>query len=139
MVSIAGEITSAEAWRRLERDPEAVLVDVRTQAEWTYVGVPDLSALGRQVVLVQWQAFPGMQVNPAFAEQLASLGVRPDQTVLFLCRSGARSRSAAELMALHGYGACYNVSDGFEGGLDGARHRGGIGGWKWAGLPWLQG
>lgn len=139
MTAYAGDITPSEAWEKLQSDPKAKLVDVRTQAEWVYVGVPDLGPLGKQPILVQWQTFPGMTRNDAFADQLAGQGVAPGDTVLFLCRSGVRSKAAAELVTQLGYGAAYNISDGFEGPLDGDRHRGASGGWKAAGLPWVQG
>jgi Rhodanese-related sulfurtransferase len=139
MTAYAGDISPSEAWERLTSDPKAKLVDVRTQAEWVYVGIPDLTPLGKQPLLVSWQVFPAMTRNEAFAEQLKSQGVQPDDTVLFLCRSGVRSKAAAELVTSLGYTAAYNVLDGFEGQLDSARHRGTAGGWKAAGLPWAQG
>lgn len=139
MTAYAGDITPSEAWDRLKSDPKAKLVDVRTQAEWVYVGIPDLAPLGKQPVLVSWQVFPTMTRNEAFAEQLKSQGIGPDDTVLFLCRSGVRSKAAAELVTGLGYGAAYNVLDGFEGQLDEVRHRGTSGGWKASGLPWAQG
>ena len=134
----AGDVTSAEAWKLLSEDPDAVLVDVRTHAEWTFVGVPDLRPLQREPVLIPWQSYPDMQVNPSFGDQLAAAGVSPDATVLFLCRSGARSRAAAIEMTARGYGRALNVSDGFEGGHDDGGHRGRVDGWKAAGLPWVQ-
>lgn len=137
----AGDISVTEAWRVLSLDAGAVMVDVRTRAEWSFVGLPDLSSLGKQALTVEWQSFPGMGVNQAFADELETLlAVRPGKQapVLFLCRSGARSRSAATLMTSRGVGPCYNVAGGFEGDLDAARHRGGANGWKAAGLPWVQ-
>jgi rhodanese-related sulfurtransferase len=133
------EITPRDAWALLERDPKAVLVDVRTEPEWGYVGLPDLSPLGKQVVRLSWQAYPAMAVDPGFAERLAASGVTPEHSLLFLCRSGARSLAAARLMTAQGFPRCYNVSDGFEGPADGARHRGTVAGWKHDGLPWVQG
>lgn len=135
----AGDINPTDAWTTLRDDPSAVLVDVRTPAEWAYVGVPDLSGLGKQPYFVPWALFPSMQINPDFADQVSTAGVRPDQTVLFLCRSGVRSRSAAIAMTAQGFGRCYNVAEGFEGDPDGAKHRGTLNGWKTAGLPWVQG
>ena len=135
----AGDVSPEEAWRILESDPRAVLVDVRTQAEWAYVGVPDLSAIGRQPVFVQWALFPTMSVNPHFADQVSAAGLAPDAPVLFLCRSGVRSRAAAIAMTARGFAPCYNVATGFEGDHDARRHRGVVAGWKVAGLPWVQG
>ena len=134
----AGDVTASEAWALLAEDPDAVLVDVRTHAEWTFVGVPDLRQLQREPVLVPWQAYPDMQVNTAFADQLVAAGVSGESTVLFLCRSGARSRAAAIEMTSRGYKRALNVSDGFEGNHDDAGHRGQTEGWKAAGLPWVQ-
>jgi rhodanese-related sulfurtransferase len=135
----AGDLSAEEAWALLQSDPKAQLVDVRTQAEWNFVGLPDLGSLGREVQLVEWQMFPAMQVNPAFvAATEQATGADKDAPVLFLCRSGARSRSAAIALTRAGYTRAYNVAGGFEGDLDGMRHRGQRNGWKAAGLPWKQ-
>lgn len=139
MTTYAGDITPTEAWERLKTTPNAKLIDVRTQAEWVYVGVPDLASLGKQPLLVQWQTFPAMGRNDAFADQLKGQGIGPDDTLLFLCRSGVRSKAAAELMTQLGFTASYNIVDGFEGPLNDSRHRGAAAGWKAAGLPWVQG
>jgi len=131
------------AWKTLASAPRSQLVDVRTRAEWTYVGIPDLASVGKRPVLVEWQTFPDQAVDPRFAERLAgelkALGVGPDDDLYFICRSGSRSLAAAKAMAAAGYRACHNVAGGFEGPLDDERHRGSAGGWKAAGLPWLQG
>lgn len=141
-MTYAGDISAREAWEVLKKDPKAQLVDVRTAAEWTFVGVPDLSALGRKVVTVEWQSFPSMARNADFeaavAAQLKAAGVADATPVFFLCRSGARSRAAAIAMTAKGFTACFNVSSGFEGDLDGERHRGRENGWKADGLPWMQ-
>ena len=134
----AGDVSPKDAWRMLSEDRSAVLVDVRTTAEWSYVGLPDLSGIGKRPVLVEWQVFPAMQVNADFVAQLAAQGVSGAAPVLFLCRSGVRSKAAAQALTQAGGKACYNVSDGFEGPLDGDGHRGTVAGWKRSGLPWLQ-
>jgi len=133
-----GDITPAATWEALAEDENAVLVDVRTPTEWSYVGLPDLGSIGKQPVLVPWVLFPSMQLNEAFASELASAGVKPEHSVYFLCRSGVRSRAAAIAMTALGYPRCYNIADGFEGDPDGARHRGTVSGWKVSGLPWVQ-
>jgi rhodanese-related sulfurtransferase len=135
----AGEITPAEAWERLASDPSAKVIDVRTQAEWSFVGVPDLSSLGRQVLLVSWQVFPAMARNEAFAAQVEANGAGKGDTLLLLCRSGVRSKAAAEFLTGLGYTAAWNVTDGFEGPHDSTKHRGTVAGWKASGLPWAQG
>lgn len=138
MADYAGDITVEEAWRILSAGAEARLVDVRTRPEWTFVGVPDLSSIGKEPAFIQWQVYPEMKVNDAFAEEIAALGVSRETPLLFLCRSGARSRSAAIAMTQAGYRTCYNVAGGFEGDPDPQRHRGGVNGWKAARLPWVQ-
>ena len=138
----AGDVSAAEAYSLLERDKSAVLVDVRTKAEWTYVGVPNLSKIGKQTVLLEWQEFPSMAVNREFAARLDEIlrqgGAGPDTPILFLCRSGGRSRAAAIAMSLSGRRRCFNIGNGFEGPLDDKRRRGVLDGWKAQGLPWTQ-
>ncbi|HEV2650167.1 MAG TPA: rhodanese-like domain-containing protein [Rhizomicrobium sp.] len=133
----AGDLSAAEAWELLRSDPKARLIDVRTTAEWNFVGLPDLSPLGQEAALIEWQMFPTMQPNPQFVAA-ASAGADKDAPVLFLCRSGARSRSAAIALTAAGFGRAYNIAGGFEGDLDDERHRGHRNGWKAAGLPWKQ-
>ncbi|MBE9554027.1 MAG: rhodanese-like domain-containing protein [Proteobacteria bacterium] len=133
-----GDLTAAEGWKFLEEDAEALLIDVRTVAEWIYVGLPDLSKLGRTVVCVQWNQWPNMEVNPDFLPHLEAEGVTRERPLLLICRSGIRSRDAAVALTGAGFGPCYNISDGFEGDLDNAKHRGTLNGWRVSGLPWIQ-
>lgn len=137
-----GDIDVKEAWNLLERTPSALVVDVRTRAEWTYVGIPDLRALGRAPLLLEWQSFPTMQVNPGFVASLSQeverLGLDRSAPVLFLCRSGVRSLAAAMAAAVEGYAETWNIAGGFEGPLDSDGHRGRVDGWKAKGLPWIQ-
>ncbi len=134
----AGEILPPETWKMLAEDPAATLIDVRTRAEWVYVGVPDLGRLGKQVVFVEWIDFPGKNLNPAFTGQIGAACPDKDAPLLFICRSGIRSKKAAIAMTALGHGACYNVTTGFEGDPDDSKHRGSKGGWKVDGLPWVQ-
>jgi rhodanese-related sulfurtransferase len=136
--SYAGDIAPTEAWRLLESDPTAALIDVRTAPEWAFVGEPDLRSLGKPVIRVSWQTFPAMSVNASFEDEVEALGVATDAPVIFLCRSGARSKAAAIAMTERGFTRCYNLAGGFEGPLDAEGHRGAAGGWKAAGLPWRQ-
>ncbi len=135
----AGDVTAQDAWDLLVQNPRAQLVDVRTTAEWAFVGLPDLSALGRPVHRVEWQMFPTMAPNPDFLNQvLAAIGPDKNVPVLFLCRSGARSRAAAIALTAAGYTQGFNIAGGFEGDIDPSRHRGTTNGWKAQGLPWAQ-
>jgi rhodanese-related sulfurtransferase len=136
-VSYAGDITPEQSWTLLSEDPDAVLVDCRTDAEWRFVGVPDLSGLGRDVVYVEWNHSNG-QHNDNFVDDLISAGVTPgERPVVFLCRSGNRSIPAAQAATAAGIAPSYNMLDGFEGQLDEQGHRG-SGGWRALGLPWKQ-
>lgn len=137
-MSYAGDVDPTEAWKMLSQSEQATLVDVRTEAEWGFVGVPDLSAVGKQPLFLQWQVFPTMTPNPNFTATLAEALPDKDAPLLFLCRSGGRSRAAAVAMTAAGYRHCYNVADGFEGSADAAGHRGQMAGWKASGLPWVQ-
>jgi len=138
----AGDISASEAWEILTREPKAQLIDVRTIAEWNFVGLPDLSPLGRQVHCIEWQQFPSMAPNPDFVPEakaaVGAAGAAQDTPILLLCRSGARSRAAAMALARAGFGKAFNIAEGFEGNLDVQGRRGQTGGWKASGLPWRQ-
>jgi rhodanese-related sulfurtransferase len=132
------DVSPRAVWEALESDPRAQLIDVRTDAEWNYVGVPDLSEAGKQAVLIPWQMYPAMQVNAAFVEQLRQSGFTPEHRLYFLCRSGVRSVAAAKAAQAAGFPHAYNIADGFEGPPDADGHRGTEAGWKAEGLPWRQ-
>ena len=135
-IQMVENVSPRQAYDVLVADPRARLVDVRTDAEWSYVGLPELP--GAAPLLIAWQLFPSGQVNGRFMDQLHAAGVEADAPVYFLCRSGVRSVAAASLAGAHGFGRAYNVVDGFEGPVDGAGHRGAVAGWKADGLPWAQ-
>jgi rhodanese-related sulfurtransferase len=137
-MSYAGDLKPTDAWKVLAEDKHAQLVDVRTRPEWMFVGLPDLNSLDKKPVLQSWQIFPAMDVDANFGAAIKRQIPDRDTPILFLCRSGGRSRAAAIAMTALGYRKCYNVAEGFEGNPDDARHRGRIGGWKVAGLPWIQ-
>ncbi|QCB49027.1 rhodanese-like domain-containing protein [Rhodococcus sp. PAMC28707] len=136
-MTYAGDITPRAAWELLRSDPDAVLVDVRTHAEWHYVGVPDTSTIERPTHLIEWVGYPDGARNEHFLEQLKESGVDGSRPVVFLCRSGQRSIGAAIAATAAGIGPSYNVLDGFEGATDAEGHRGATG-WRAAGLPWRQ-
>ena len=134
----AGDLSPSLAYQLLEDDPEAVLIDVRTVPEWQFVGVPALDALEKSILFLSWQEYPDMRPHADFAGAVEEQGIRRDQPILLLCRSGQRSRAAAIALTAAGYQRAYNVAEGFEGALDDDGHRGTKGGWKRAGLPWIQ-
>ena len=131
-------IHTTDVWAALAENPLAALVDVRTDAEWAYVGLADVSASGKQPALIPWQVFPTMAVNPGFVDQLRAAGLTAEHHIYFICRSGVRSLAAASAAIAAGFPHCYNVADGFEGPPDAEGHRGQIAGWKAEGLPWRQ-
>jgi len=134
-MTYAGDVTPIDAFGLLEENPDTVLIDVRTPAELSYVGMPDLTGIGKHVVALPWHPqLTGEQLT----EQLAAAGVQPTHQLLFICRSGVRSAHAAKLAAQVGYVRSHNVVYGFEGNLDTAGHRGTLEGWKVDGLPWRQ-
>lgn len=122
----------------LTSDRRARLVDVRTDAEWSFVGVPDLGETGQEPVLIPWQVFPSMQINGGFVEHLKQAGLTPENKLYFLCRSGVRSQAAARAAQAAGFAEVFNIADGFEGPPDADGHRGVAAGWKADGLPWQQ-
>jgi rhodanese-related sulfurtransferase len=130
-LAYAGAVTPQEAWA-LHQSGAATIVDVRTQAEYEYVGhIPD-------TVLVEWRKLGERTPDPQFIEKLGQ-AFPPDRPLLFLCRSAQRSHNAAALAARSGFAQAYNILEGFEGDLDTEGHRGTLGGWRKAGLPWRQG
>lgn len=132
------DASAEEAFAALCTDAGAQLVDVRTRAEWAFVGVVNLEAAAKEPILIEWQSFPAMQVEAGFGPALARACPERSAALYFLCRSGGRSLAAARLAATMGYERCHNVTDGFEGPPDAAGHRGTVAGWKAAGLPWRQ-
>ncbi|CDG84943.1 rhodanese-like domain-containing protein [Janthinobacterium agaricidamnosum] len=130
----AGAVTPQEAYALLQADSNVKLIDVRTNAERDWIGRPAIAEA--QHGAVQWSTYPGGVANPDFLAQLAASATH-DQVLLFLCRSGVRSRHAARLATENGYRHCYDILEGFEGDKDEHGHRKHVGGWCKAELPWL--
>jgi rhodanese-related sulfurtransferase len=128
-LAYSGALLPAEAYHLMQSG--TTLVDVRTRAELDWVGrVPG-------ALWIEWNGYPGAQLNPDFLAQLGEL-VDKDDAIMFICRSGARSHHAAHAATQAGWLECYNVLEGFEGDKDASQHRGALGGWRKAGLPWVQ-
>jgi rhodanese-related sulfurtransferase len=126
-----GAVLPAEAYELLQRAPGAILIDVRTHAEWDYVGrIPG-------AVEIEWQSYPDGRPNANFLRELEAQ-VDKEAPVMFICRSGVRSHYAATAAAAAGYSQAFNVLEGFEGNKDAQGHRNSVGGWRFAGLPWYQ-
>ena len=131
-------VSPETTWQALLRDPAAQMIDVRTDAEWNFVGLADLSQANKAPALIPWQIFPSMQVNTQFVENVKAAGLSPENKIYFLCRSGVRSLAAAQACAAAGFAHVYNIADGFEGPVDAQGHRGTVAGWKASNLPWRQ-
>jgi len=133
-------LTPREAWDMLQEDPRAVLVDVRSNMEFLFVGHPVGS------VHIPWIDEPDWVVNPHFVRQVRELmlggvicdGMTGCAPVILICRSGKRSLDAGRALIEAGFQEVYNVLDGFEGDLDESHHRSTLGGWRHEGLPWEQ-
>ncbi len=121
-----------QAWEVMQSHPAAVLIDVRTAIEHSFVGHPP------KAIHVAWKEFPGMQLNSNFVGQVAQHVPDKNAPVLLLCRSGVRSVDAAKALEAAGFTHLINILQGFEGALDENKHRGNIDGWRFHGLPWQQ-
>jgi rhodanese-related sulfurtransferase len=133
-------LTSQQAWKLLEEDHRAVLIDIRSTMEYLFVGHPKGS------VHVPWIDEPEWTVNPHFVTEVRKVllggvvceldeGCAP---VILICRSGKRSKEAGKALIEAGFPAVFHVDEGFEGELDDQHHRSTLGGWRYHGLPWEQ-
>lgn len=138
------EALPQEVWSDLVSCQSAILVDVRTKEEWYSVGVPELASLGKAAIFIEWQEYPNMSYNPLFVKRLMEeLEAKPIKKVFFICRSGVRSREAAQAFSKHLYDLgrqvkCVNVAEGFEGTLNKDKFGVCSNGWKARGLAWRQ-
>ena len=134
----AGDIDPQEAWDLLATNANAQLIDVRTQPEWVFVGIPDISTLNKRTHGLSWKMWPTMEQNSDFAAQLQAAVTDPDAPVCFICKTGGRSLDAAVEATKLGYSHAFNISHGFEGDKNPDGQRGGVNGWKATGLAWEQ-
>lgn len=132
-------ITPQACWAALQQNPHALLVDVRSNMEYLFVGHPT------GAIHIPWIDEPDWDINPDFVKQVRQmllgriLPAEINRTELYLiCRSGNRSREAAIALMKAGITAVFNVEEGFEGELDEHHHRSTLGGWRAEGLPWEQ-
>ncbi len=133
-------ISPNEAWELVQTNPRAVLVDVRSDMEFLFVGHP----VG--AIHIPWIDYPNWEVNPEFVAEVRKTllggishdGSNPRAPVILICRSGKRSLEAGNLLIQNGFTEIYNVAEGFEGELDDHHRRGTLGGWRFHDLPWEQ-
>lgn len=121
-----------QCWKILSHNPSAILIDVRTAIEHSFIGHPP------NAIHIAWKEFPDMQFNHQFISHVKDIVKNKNTPILLLCRSGQRSLAAAQALEQEGYEHLINISSGFEGQLDDQKHRGNIDGWKFCGLPWIQ-
>lgn len=134
----AGDVSAREAWDALGEDASAVVIDVRTQPEWQFVGVPNLASLKRKLITLSWRLYPDMDKNQSFLTEMDARSIDKETPIFMLCRTGVRSRDAAVAATKHGYKYCFNIAHGFEGDANKEGIRGDVNGWKAEGLPWQQ-
>ena len=138
------QISASDAFSKLQNEKNVALIDVRTDAEFTFVGTADLRSTAGHLILLPWKVFPGMDLNPNFTTALEKAllekfgEARFEAQLIFICLSGGRSQQAAMHITQLGYENCFNLIGGFEGEADSAGHRGNISGWKASNLPWRQ-
>jgi rhodanese-related sulfurtransferase len=125
-------LTPQQAFEELQANPNTLLIDCRTEAEFYYVGHPI------DAVNIEWNTEPDFEINPHFSEEVLRMAGRKDRPIILICRSGKRSNEAGLSLESHGFSHVRNVLEGFEGELDAEHHRGTLGGWRMRGLPWRQ-
>ena len=136
--NIIEDISSLRCFNRLSDKTDSYLVDVRTSPEWEFVGIPDLSIIKKQTIFVSFLIYPEMNENKNFEKEILDQGIKKNDHLYFICRSGQRSLNASELLINSGFYNCFNVVDGFEGESNSHRKRSLINGWKYNNLPWIQ-
>jgi rhodanese-related sulfurtransferase len=134
----AGDVSPVDAWSSLTSNEAAQLIDVRTQAEWSFAGIPSLDSLAKTVKTISWKFYPNFDVNARFIEQLEVAVPDKSAPLYFLCKTGGRSTDAAIAASAAGYSQCFNIEGGFEGDINANHQRGQVNGWKASRLPWQQ-
>jgi rhodanese-related sulfurtransferase len=125
------------AIERLQNNPQALFVDVRSKAEFKYVGYPENS------ILIPWIDDPNWQPNPevfsdSVMQELDGRENLLNTEIILICRSGFRSNEALKCLENKGFTQVSHVASGFEGDLDENDHRGNLNGWRHDGMPWSQ-
>ena len=126
------EICSKKAFEILKSENESYLIDVRTEYEWTTIGVPNLEKINKKVLFIPWPNLVDMEFVKYFLNILKSR-FNYNNKLFFICRSGSRSRLASEIAAKNNFSNCYNIIDGFEGNRTDEMKSG----WKSQDLPWV--
>ncbi|NIP72725.1 MAG: rhodanese-like domain-containing protein [Gammaproteobacteria bacterium] len=133
-------LSPEQAWELTQKDPRSILIDVRSNMEFLFIGHP------KGAINIPWIDEPDWVINPHFVAEVRKVilgGISCDEEagcapVILICRSGKRSLHAGEKLIEEGFTNVYNVLEGFEGELDENHHRSSLGGWRYHGLPWEQ-
>lgn len=125
-------LSPLQSWELLQQQPHAVIIDVRSSMEHSFIGHPP------GAVHIAWKEPPDWQLNPEFVARVRKAVPATDTPILLLCRSGQRSLEAAHALEQAGFSELINIEGGFEGPLDSNKHRNTVGGWRFHGLPWQQ-
>jgi rhodanese-related sulfurtransferase len=125
-------LSARQSWELMQQQRHAVLIDVRTKFEHSFIGHPP------EAVHIAWKELPDWTFNPEFIALVMEAVPNRDTPVLLLCRSGQRSLEAAHALEEVGYTQLFNIEGGFEGSLDNNKHRSNVSGWRFQGLPWQQ-
>ncbi len=131
-------VTSLEAWEICQKDPRALLIDVRSSMEFLFVGHP------QGALHIPWIDEPDWVINENFVTEIRKLALgglhetNDDVPIILVCRSGNRSDDAGNVLVESGMKNVYHIDEGFEGKLDNDHHRSTVGGWRYHGLPWEQ-
>ena len=138
------QIDSLTAYEMLKNNKNSILVDVRSTEEFNLVGIVEANSFNNRMILLPWQSYQDGQQNPDFLSILKNkINIffnenTSDISLIFICRSGARSNYSANYLANLGYKNCFNIIDGFEGKMNSNNQRSMINGWKYNNLPWRQ-
>ncbi|MDA8094948.1 MAG: rhodanese-like domain-containing protein [Betaproteobacteria bacterium] len=124
-------LSPKDAFEFLEKDIDAVFIDVRSEMEYLFVGHP------KDAISIPWNDGPNWEINPDFVAHVKK-AASTNRPVLLICRSGKRSVEAGHALEDAGFTSVFNVLHGFEGELDENHHRGSQNGWRFEGLPWEQ-
>jgi len=130
------EVSPPIAYQNLKDTKEAILIDCRTEKEWAIIGVPNLSELNKSLVKIELLR-EDQSVNPIFVEEVSKYA-EANTPVYLICRSGARSASACQMLLNTGFVDVTNVAEGFEGNPDNQGNRATIDGWQFHDLPWQK-
>ncbi|WP_319380458.1 rhodanese-like domain-containing protein [Thiomicrorhabdus sp.] len=120
-------ITAENTYKWMKEDDSVILVDVRTPAEWQFVGYTPMAQIMIPSVFFKYDGVDDKKPRyrsvlnekfiSEFEEKLFDLDADKNTPFVVMCRSGAtRAQPAAKMLDQYGYKNVYIMTDGFEGG-----------------------